>query len=138
MRFGPFLLAGLCVAGLSPAAALAYTGDVSVNPVAGNNGVVLYPGGVYMRVLHPLMQPGETARDEGALQLHMPSKARPRRAATARSEPAPQAPPAPKPAPPPRVAKAAPPPPAAASAPASDYSPFNPGPAGSSLAASAP
>ena len=142
MRFGPFLLAGVCVAGLSPAAALAYTGDVSVNPVAGTSGVVLYPGGQYMRVLHPLAQPGETAKDDGTIRLHMPSKASARRAVVARSEaaPAPEAAPEPKPASKPaparQVAKAAPPPPAAPvpPPPASDYSPFRPQPTGPSAA----
>lgn len=124
---------------------MAYTGDVTVNPVAGNTGIVLYPGGQYMRVLHPLKQPGETAKDEGIIRLHMPSKAsrvssKAGRAAVARSEPvaAPEPAPAPKPAPKPapvrrQVAKAAPPPPPPAPA-ANDYSPFRPPPSGLSAA----
>jgi outer membrane protein OmpA-like peptidoglycan-associated protein len=45
--------------------------DVIVNPAAaGGNGILLYPGGKYMRVLHPLRQPGDNAQ---IIHLHMPT-----------------------------------------------------------------
>jgi outer membrane protein OmpA-like peptidoglycan-associated protein len=93
--------------------------DVTVNPVARGGGTLLYPGGQYMRVVHPLLQPGETARDTGAVHLHMPAKRSaeshkteaaaeapaPKRVRQARVEPQPK----PEPAPPPvKEAKAAP------------------------------
>jgi outer membrane protein OmpA-like peptidoglycan-associated protein len=93
--------------------------DVTVNPVArGSSGTLLYPGGQYMRVVHPLLQPGEVGKDTGAIHLHMPAKQNaearkteeaaeaPRPARQARVEPKPE----PKPAPPAHEAKAAPPP----------------------------
>src|SRR5580698_11020945 len=46
--------------------------DVTVNPVARGGGTLLYPGGQYMRVVHPLLQPG--AKDTGTIHLHMPAK----------------------------------------------------------------
>jgi outer membrane protein OmpA-like peptidoglycan-associated protein len=89
--------------------------DVTVNPVARGGGTLLYPGGQYMRVVHPLLQPGETARDTGTIHLHMPAK---RSAESRKTEAAVEAPkpvrqarvePEPKPAPPPvRETKAAP------------------------------
>ncbi|HXB52864.1 MAG TPA: OmpA family protein [Rhizomicrobium sp.] len=93
--------------------------DVTVNPVARGGGTLLYPGGQYMRVVHPLLQPGETARDTGAVHLHMPAK---RSAESHKTEAAAEAPkpvrqarvepePKPEPAPPPAKevkAKAAP------------------------------
>ena len=49
--------------------------EVTVNPImGGGNGVLLYPGGQYMRVIHPALQPGETVKDLGAIRLHMPVK----------------------------------------------------------------
>jgi len=99
--------------------------DVTVNPVArGASSMLLYPGGQYMRVVHPLLQPGEAKKDTGAIQLHMPTRqsaearkteaavetSAPRPARQARVEPKPE----PKPTPPPaREAKAAPQPKAA-------------------------
>jgi outer membrane protein OmpA-like peptidoglycan-associated protein len=87
--------------------------DVTVNPAAGGkNGVLLYPGGQYMRVVHPLLEPG--ARDTNVIQLHMPAKrvvARKAEAAdeTAAPKPVRQAKVEPKPAPAPvKQAKAAP------------------------------
>lgn len=88
--------------------------DVAVNPAAGGkSGVLLYPGGQYMRVVHPLLEPG--ARDIGVIRLHMPTKrvAAPRKtqAAEERATPKPvrQAKVEPKPAPAPvKQAKAAP------------------------------
>jgi outer membrane protein OmpA-like peptidoglycan-associated protein len=81
--------------------------DVTVNPVARGSGTLLYPGGQYMRMVHPLLQPGETAT--GTVQLHMPSK---KSAASHKTEAAAEAPapkrvrqarvePKPEPAPPP-------------------------------------
>ncbi|HEX4370650.1 MAG TPA: OmpA family protein [Rhizomicrobium sp.] len=93
--------------------------DVTVNPVARGGGTLLYPGGQYMRVVHPLLQPGETARDTGAVHLHMPAKRSaqshkieaaadqapaPKRVRQARVEPKPE----PAPSPPAKEAKAAP------------------------------
>jgi outer membrane protein OmpA-like peptidoglycan-associated protein len=81
--------------------------EVTVNPImGGGNGVLLYPGGQYMRTVQPALQPGETARDMGAIRLHMPAK-RPtvaRRApakTVARAEPlaAPEPPAKPQPTP---------------------------------------
>src|SRR5215469_13796380 len=47
--------------------------DVIVNPVAGS-GVLLYPGGKYGRVVHPLLQPGEPypGTSLAPIHLHMP------------------------------------------------------------------
>src|SRR3954464_1214586 len=108
MRFRHILpLAGfaLAAAGLNPAMAQGYAGqEISVNPVTPGGGVLLYPGGQYMRVVRPLLQPGESRKDTGAIQLHLPSKTRIRAATTA------EAPPRPRPA---RVARAAPPSPPA-------------------------
>jgi outer membrane protein OmpA-like peptidoglycan-associated protein len=62
----------LTYCGMAPAAAQMYPGqDVTVNPSASGSQVLLYPGGQYRRVVHPLLQPGE--RDPYApIQLHMP------------------------------------------------------------------
>jgi outer membrane protein OmpA-like peptidoglycan-associated protein len=81
--------------------------DVTVNPVARGGGTLLYPGGQYMRVVHPLLQPG--AKDTGTIHLHMPAKRSaesrkieatsdqaPKRVRQARVEPKPE--PAPPPA----------------------------------------
>ena len=104
-----------------PAVALGQgiSNDVTVNPIArGASGTLLYPGGQYMRVVHPLLQPGEARKDTGAIQLHMPTKqsAAARKTEAAAETPAPkplrqarvEPKPEPKPAPPPREAKAAP------------------------------
>lgn len=93
--------------------------DVTVNPVARGPSTLLYPGGQYMRVVHPLLQPGETPRDTGVIHLHMPTKrsrAAEKREAAADETPAPRhaaaharAEPKAEPAPPPaREAKAEP------------------------------
>ena len=102
--------------------------DVTVNPVARGGGTLLYPGGQYMRVVHPLLQPGEAGRDTGVIHLHMPAKRsaaaskaeaaadeapapKPLRQARREPKPQPKVEPKPKPAPPPvQEAKAAPPP----------------------------
>ena len=124
MRFSLCVfLAGLLAAG-SASAAVQTGNEISVNPVTGSSGTLLYPGGQYMRVVHPLLQPGEKT---GPVQLHMPGKrtARTRvpaadtpvRAAVA-APPRDTSPPPPRPAPPPRrVAVAPPPPPPASPAP---------------------
>jgi outer membrane protein OmpA-like peptidoglycan-associated protein len=47
--------------------------EVTVNPVyGGRGGVLLYPGGQYMRVVPPLLQPGQNPRQ--VIHLHMPGK----------------------------------------------------------------
>ena len=70
----------------------AYTGnEISVNPVGSGGQTLLYPGGQYSRTVQPLLQPGQTAGDSGAINLHMPSQsARRTRPATvaASAEPA--------------------------------------------------
>jgi outer membrane protein OmpA-like peptidoglycan-associated protein len=77
--------------------------EVTVNPVmAGRGGLLLYPGDQYMRQVQPALQPGETMRDTGPIQLHMPARHRTVRKApattqTASAEQAPAV--APKPAP---------------------------------------
>jgi len=127
--------------------------DVTVNPVARGGGTLLYPGGQYMRVVHPLLQPGETARDTGAVHLHMPAKRSaeshkieaaadqapaPKRVRQARVEPKPEpapppakevkatpkAEPAPKPV---RQARAEPQGAAVATVPATSQPAYNPG-----------
>jgi outer membrane protein OmpA-like peptidoglycan-associated protein len=129
MRFSLCVfLAGLLAAGpaCAPALAQVQTGnEISVNPVAGrSSGTLLYPGGQYMRVVHPLLQPGEKT---GPIQLHMPGRRAVRipavRAPAARApavraavaapprETAPAPRQAPPPPPPKRVAVAPPPPP---------------------------
>jgi outer membrane protein OmpA-like peptidoglycan-associated protein len=52
--------------------------EVTVNPVlGGSRGVLLYPGDQYMRVVRPALAPGESMRDMGPIQLHMPTHHRP-------------------------------------------------------------
>ncbi|MDE1985883.1 MAG: OmpA family protein [Alphaproteobacteria bacterium] len=59
MRY--FFILALCLATAAPALAQMYPGeDVTVNPEAAGTQVLLYPGGKYLRVLPPLLQPGET------------------------------------------------------------------------------
>jgi outer membrane protein OmpA-like peptidoglycan-associated protein len=90
MRFSLCVfLAGLLAAGTAsvPVSAAVQTGnEISVNPLATGNGTLLYPGGQYMRVVHPLLQPGEKP---GPVQLHMPGQrsARTSAARTPRSSP---------------------------------------------------
>lgn len=111
--------------------------EVTVNPVmGGGSGVLLYPGDQYMRVVHPALEPGETAKDLGPVQLHMPIRHRVARKAPAASTktasvaaPTPMsAPPAPNPAPKEasKEAKAKPQPKMAATAPAPQPA-YNPG-----------
>lgn len=121
--------------------------DVTVNPAAGGkNGVLLYPGGQYMRVVHPLLEPG--AKDTGVIHLHMPTKrnvearetepadetAAPKPVRQAKTEPAPvkqaKAAPAPKPQPAPkpvRQARVEPQGNAVATVPATSQPAYNPG-----------
>ena len=96
MRFGSaFILAGLLASPSLAWGALPDNDEISVNPLpAGQGNTLLYPGGEYMRVVPPLLQPGENAGNTGPIQLHMPgTRAAPtpagRRAAVA---PAPRAP----------------------------------------------
>jgi outer membrane protein OmpA-like peptidoglycan-associated protein len=92
MRFSTSVfLAGLFAAASSAAMAEVQTGnEVSVNPIPAGGGVLLYPGGQYMRVVHPLLQPGEKP---GPVQLHMPTKRSvPRASAIAASPPVRHAP----------------------------------------------
>ncbi|HWC62552.1 MAG TPA: OmpA family protein [Rhizomicrobium sp.] len=85
--------------------------EVSVNPLPASGGnTLLYPGGQYMRVVKPLLQPGESARDAGPIRLHMPVHGAAGRAASAAPSPA-------KTAPPKRATAAAPPRRAVAAAP---------------------
>ncbi len=119
--------------------------EVTVNPIlGGRGGIVLYPGSDYMRTVPPALMPGETARDLGPIQLHMPAKRRvtvrrapaaaepARTAEAAPAEPAPAKPkPTPKAAPKQTVAKASPPPKPPAAAPAAPgYNPYDFGAAG--------
>lgn len=69
--FASALLAGATL-GL-PAAAQTYdNGDVIVNPQAvGGSQLLLYPGGRYGRIVHPLLQPGQ-ADPNAPIHLHMP------------------------------------------------------------------
>jgi outer membrane protein OmpA-like peptidoglycan-associated protein len=67
--------------------------EVSVNPLPSGGGVLLYPGGRYMRVLPPLMQPGQSARDNSPIHLHMPGKHGTRVAASAPTDDVAEAPP---------------------------------------------
>jgi outer membrane protein OmpA-like peptidoglycan-associated protein len=45
--------------------------DVTVNPSASGSQILLYPGGKYGRVVHPLLQPGEPYPN-APIHLHMP------------------------------------------------------------------
>ena len=68
----PFvLLAAALFAGAASAQQFQPGQDVIVNPAAvGNNGILLYPGGQYMRVVRPLRQPGDNSQ---VIHLHMPT-----------------------------------------------------------------
>jgi outer membrane protein OmpA-like peptidoglycan-associated protein len=118
----------LILATQAPLAASAQTApsnpDVVPAPVTPGNGVLLYPGGEYGRVVHPLLQPGTPypGSKQAKLHLHMPVKhvakavapAAPATAvastdSTAPSTTAPAT--VPDTAPPPAVTEAPPPPP---------------------------
>jgi outer membrane protein OmpA-like peptidoglycan-associated protein len=124
------VMAGLLATSSGAAWAVSNGSEVSVNPVSAGGGVLLYPGGQYLRVMRPLLTPG--AKDGGTVQLHMPSKhvARARTPVTDETAAAVTPPPAPKrTAAPRRVATAAPAPtpaPAPAPAPAQGNG-YNPG-----------
>lgn len=88
--------------------------EVSVNPMASAGTTLLYPGGQYMRVVHPLLQPGQKASDNGPVALHMPAKSPPHTAAAApatapRRAVAAAAPVKPNPVKPPKKVASAPP-----------------------------
>jgi outer membrane protein OmpA-like peptidoglycan-associated protein len=134
-------LASLLVLPAGMAVGAVLTGDeVTVNPIdADQSATLLYPGGRYMRVVRPLLQPGET-RDNGVLRLHMPAKPRTQAALAAKPAPRTRAAAAPKPAPSKRVAAAPPP----QRGPANSASGYNPGfgafgaPSGSAVGLSLP
>jgi len=116
--------------------------EVTVNPVTGGRGgLLLYPGDQYMRRVQPALEPGETLKDQGPIQLHMPVRRKVVRKApatqTATAEQAPAVAPKPekpaaKPKPQPKTAvAAATPPPAAAYNPG--FGSFDQGAAGLSL-----
>jgi outer membrane protein OmpA-like peptidoglycan-associated protein len=116
--------------------------EVTVNPVTGGRGgLLLYPGDQYMRRVQPALEPGETLKDQGPIQLHMPVRRKTvRKAPTTQTATAEQAPavtpapekPRPKPTPPPKAAvAAAAPPPAAAYNPG--FGSFDQGAAGLNL-----
>jgi len=116
--------------------------EVTVNPVTGGRGgLLLYPGDQYMRRVQPALEPGETLKDQGPIQLHMPVRSKVVRKApatqTATAEQAPAVAPKPekpaaKPKPQPKTAvAAATPPPAAAYNPG--FGSFDQGAAGLSL-----
>ena len=100
--------AWLAGAGMAFGQAVDRGDEVTVNPVMGGpGGALLYPGGQYTRMVHPALQPGETAKDFGPIHLHMPAKHasaghKTPVKAVARVEP----PAAPKPEPPPKTPKA--------------------------------
>jgi hypothetical protein len=91
--------------------------EVTVNPVTGGRGgLLLYPGDQYMRRVQPALEPGETLKDQGPIQLHMPVRRKTvRKTPTTQTATAEQAPavtpapekPRPKPTPPPKAAVAA-------------------------------
>jgi outer membrane protein OmpA-like peptidoglycan-associated protein len=119
MRFtSAVILAGLLMSpSLGPS--LAWAGlpngdEVTVNPSSsGGSNTLLYPGGQYMRVVKPLLQPGERPQDTGAIRLHMPVHTGTGRAAAPQPSVA-----ATKPSQPRRTAAAAPRPSVKPSAPA--------------------
>jgi outer membrane protein OmpA-like peptidoglycan-associated protein len=66
----PFAALAAFIAFTAPAAAQLYPGeDVTVNPAGAGTQVLLYPGGRYGRLVHPLLQPGQ---QNGPIHLHMP------------------------------------------------------------------
>lgn len=103
--------------------------EVTVNPVMGGpSGMLLYPGGQYMRTVQPAMQPGETAKDFGPIQLHMPTKhAAARQKAPARTVARAETPAAPKPEPQTKKAAAKTPPKKVAAAAPPAQPAYNPG-----------
>ena len=77
----------LASSGAAPAQAQAGLGnEITVNPIAPAGGTLLYPGGQYMRLVPPLLAPGQGARDNAPIHLHMPGK---RAAVTAKASPRP-------------------------------------------------
>ena len=118
--------------------------EITVNPViGGRGGLLLYPGDQYMRRVQPALEPGETLRDQGPIQLHMPVRRRTVRKAPATQTASAEQAVAPKPPPEKPQAKPKPQPKApsnataAATPPQSTYNPgfsaFDQGAAGLSL-----
>ncbi len=62
--------------GLALGQTVATGDDVTVNPVPSGGGMLLYPGGEYLRYVPPALQPGEKPADMGPIHLHMPVKHR--------------------------------------------------------------
>lgn len=102
------LLAAAMLGGfVHPASAQMYPGaDVNVNQsAAGGARVLRYPGGQYMRVLPPLLEPGEPYPGQSAapIHLHMPTRTAHKKPPVAENELAPEqsasetAPPVPQP-----------------------------------------
>ena len=61
----------------SSGVALGQTGmgsEVTVNPVPPGGGMLLYPGGQYMRLVPPLLEPGQNPQNNAPIHLHMPGK----------------------------------------------------------------
>jgi len=123
------LALGLVLAAIAPAAAQMYPGDdVSVNPAAtGGPRTLLDPDGKHIRILPPLLQPGQTSTTLAPIHLHMPVKHRRR---TVRREEAPPVAEAEEQAPQPvtRRAAVAPEPEAPARRAAETPAPAEPGP----------
>lgn len=112
-------LAGACLICLVTAAGAQAVDsglEVQVNPLPSGSGLLLYPGGQYLRLVPPLL-PASLAPAPRGVSARTPRPAAPRVAET------------PRPAPPPRVASAAPPPrpqtpaspPPASAPPANDF-----------------
>lgn len=72
------LLASACLfwPGLALGQTVATGNEVTVNPVPGGGGMLLYPGGEYLRYVPSALQPGEKPADMGPIHLHMPVKRR--------------------------------------------------------------
>jgi outer membrane protein OmpA-like peptidoglycan-associated protein len=66
----PFAALAALIAYAAPAEAQMYPGeDVTVSPAGAGMQVLLYPGGQYGRLVHPLLQPGQQS---GPIHLRMP------------------------------------------------------------------
>ena len=97
---------GLAVTGTAVAQSVETGQEVRIGAIPPRSGgVLLYPGGEYVRSVPPLLYPGERS---GPIQLHMPSPRRHVVARTAAPEAAPLTPAPPRPVRPKRVAKAEP------------------------------
>src|SRR5690349_18862590 len=109
----PFWAAALVMFSGPALAQEMYPGQsVTVNPEATGSTTLLYPGGTYMRLQRPLLQPYER-QQQAPIQLHMPGSrrttaAKPKPAASEAKAPEPTIVAEPKPAPPKPVAEAKP------------------------------